>query len=1022
MKLLSTTILFFIVTTFLFAQKNSDLYNNVSRTPTGEIRCLTMEADAQSRALHPDRGTLEQFEQWLTPKIEAYKRERAENPNRLPPVLTIPVVVHVIHNGDALGTGENINDAQVLSQIRVLNEDFRRMLGTPGHNTHPDGADVEVEFCMAQTDPLGQATNGINRVNYGVASFGTQGAVETMKAATSWTPTEYLNMWSVRFGGGMAGILGYAQFPDASGLPGMPGSGGPANTDGVVSTFDAFGSQAYAAGTYNPTYNLGRTMTHEVGHWVGLRHIWGDGNCGVDDFCADTPTSDAANYGCPTTHVSCTTVDMVRNYMDYTDDNCMNIFTDDQKTRIRTVMSVSPRRMELPSSTKCQPPSPVIAFTTDATAINEGTDCSYQDVVLTLTIARPPSANATVTFTTSGTATGSGMDYDIFPASVVFPAGATPTRNVTVRIYNDGLVEPTENLTVGMTLNTTGDAIITSGDLQDHTISITDNDYAPSPGVQINIMNADFNAGANGFTSTGNAGSDFFVLGTAVTASSAFWTVQNTNNTQFAYTNDDRCNCNKNNDRLISPVFSLVGYANATLTFDHAFASVNPEVGEVLISTNGGTTWAVLQTLTNTSTDLGAGAFTTPWVNGVSINLAAYLGQANMRLAFRYSDGGGAASWMYGMAIDNVRIFSNTTATIQEAVNSANSDNVQVRANETVHWYDPATNNVMGTIQNTSAWNYSCTTVEVDRSQASVGAATAPFWNTIAADYLMAKTFYVNPLNNTPAGTYNVTFYFTNAEVTAWEMATGKSRNDLKIVKVANNPISAVTAGNYLSHTIEVIPAVLGSFGTHVTLTANFSTGFSGFGFGDPTPLTLPIELLSFNGYRETDEVRLRWATTSETNNDYFVLQRAANGIDFEDLANIKGVGTSTKVNSYEYLDRNPLNGYNYYRLVQYDFDGSHSKSGVITVDMTGDAPVPIVLAPNPVRNGLNVTFNTVYKGEVSLEIFDAIGQKMMETHNMPVEVGANQIHLDVRAFAQGMYLIRMAQGPKVYTERFVKD
>ena len=1024
MKLLYTTLLTFLGAFTLFAQKNPDLYQNVPKTPTGEIRCLTMEADAQSRALHPDRGTLEQFEQWLAPKIEAYKRERAENPNRLPPVLTIPVVVHVIHNGDAVGTGENISDAQVLSQIRVLNEDFRRMTGTPGFNTNPVGADVEVEFCMAQTDPLGNATNGIDRVNYGTASFNSTAAVDAMKTNTFWPPTEYLNMWTVRFGGGAAGLLGYAQFPDGSGLGGMPASGGAANTDGVVSTFDAFGSQAYAAGTYNPTYNLGRTMTHEVGHWVGLRHIWGDGNCGVDDFCNDTPGSDASNFGCPNTN-SCADPapdprDMVENYMDYTDDACMNIFTNDQKTRIRTVFSVSPRRMELPSSTKCNPPAPIIGFTTDVSAINEGTDCGFQDVVLTLSIALAPSANATVTFTGAGTATGGGVDYDIFPASVVFPAGSTPTRNVTVRIYNDGLVEPNETVLIGMTLSTSGDALITTGDLKDHEITINDDDYAPSPSVTINVINADFNTGANGFTSTGNAGSDFFVLGTAATASSAFWTVENTNATQFAYTNDDRCNCNKNNDMLISPVFSLAGLTNATLTFDHAFAdAVAAEVGEVRISTNGGGTWTTIQTLTNTSTALGGGAFSTPWVNGNSINLAAYLGQTNLRIAFRYRDGNG---WNYGMAIDNVRIFSNTVAVIQEDVNSTNKDNIQVRANETVHWYDPVTDNVMGTIQNTSTWNYGCTTVEVDRSQATAGAATAPFWNAVAGDRLMAKTFYVDPASNNASGTYNVTFYFTDAEVSAWEAATGKSRNNLKIVKVANNPISAVNAVNYGGFNIEVIPATLGTFGTDVTLTASFSSGFSGFGFGDPTPpVILATELLSFKAYREVDDVRLQWSTETETNSSHFVLQRSSNGIEFEDLATIAAAGTSTSIKSYNYLDENPINGMNYYRLVQVDLDDNATKTAVISVDMTSEAPTPIVLAPNPVRNGLKVTFNTFYDGEVSMELFDVIGQKVMKTYNMPVQAGANSIHLDVRNFPQGIYLIRIVQGPRIYTERFVK-
>ena len=353
MKIVLST-LFLFLAVYTYAQ---EITFKSTRDSNGFIRCHTMEADSIRRAEDPKLGSF--FES----TIDNILNSGAPIYSTKATLITIPVVVHVIHNGDALGASENINNEQVLSQIRVLNEDFRRMLGTPGYNSSSVGADIEIEFCMAQIDPNGNSTNGINRVNYGSASFTSNAAVETMKANTIWDPTKYLNMWSVRFSGGMAGTLGYAQFPSNSGLGGMPANGGNANTDGVVSSFDAFGSQAYAPGAYNATYNLGRTMTHEIGHWFGLRHIWGDGGCTVDDFCNDTPGSDGANFGCPNTN-SCTDPspnprDMVENYMDYTDDACMNVFTADQKARIRTVMTLSPRRMELASSTVCAVVLPV---------------------------------------------------------------------------------------------------------------------------------------------------------------------------------------------------------------------------------------------------------------------------------------------------------------------------------------------------------------------------------------------------------------------------------------------------------------------------------------------------------------------------------------------------------------------------------------------------------------------------------------------------------------------------------------
>mgnify|MGYP003657238790 FL=1 len=180
--------------------------------PDGKKRCATMEVDSIRRANDPGMSSLYEQEMWLQQKIAEYKAEQLANPTKSMPVLTIPVVVHVIHNGDAVGSGENISDAQVISQITVLNEDFRKMLGTNGYNTDPVGADVEIEFCLAVVDPTGAPTNGIDRVNYGVAQFASTGAVETMKPTTIWNPDDYMNMWSVNIGGG---LLGYAQFPPA---------------------------------------------------------------------------------------------------------------------------------------------------------------------------------------------------------------------------------------------------------------------------------------------------------------------------------------------------------------------------------------------------------------------------------------------------------------------------------------------------------------------------------------------------------------------------------------------------------------------------------------------------------------------------------------------------------------------------------------------------------------------------------------------------------------------------------------
>jgi len=323
-------------------------------SPTfSQEKCASMYMDSLRRV---EQGTesLQDFENWLQTLMAKSPQNVHYNGSRA--VVTIPVVVHIIHNGDAVGAGENISAAQINSQITVLNEDFRRLMGTPGFNTNAIGADVEIEWCMAVIDPNGNIMPepGIDRVNLGAASYSSTNTINSsVKPQTYWNPERYCNIWSVNFSGS---TLGYAQFPNAN-LQGIGTNNGGATTDGVVVRHTAFGR----VGNVSSPYNKGRTLTHELGHWLGLRHIWGDGSsCTSTDYCDDTPKATAANYGCPTKN-SCNDGtpdpnDMVQNYMDYSDDGCMNIFTLCQKTRMLTALNNAPRRAGLLNSNACTIP------------------------------------------------------------------------------------------------------------------------------------------------------------------------------------------------------------------------------------------------------------------------------------------------------------------------------------------------------------------------------------------------------------------------------------------------------------------------------------------------------------------------------------------------------------------------------------------------------------------------------------------------------------------------------------------
>ncbi|MDE0978624.1 MAG: M43 family zinc metalloprotease [Flavobacteriales bacterium] len=278
--------------------------------------------------------------------------------NQVNTVVTIPVVFHVLY---ANGT-QNISDAQIMSQLQILNDDFRR-LNNDADNTWSQAADSEVEFCLATNDPQGSPTDGILRVSTSVSSFGTSDNVKFSNSGGSdaWPAGSYLNFWVCNVGGG---ILGYAQFP-----------GGSASTDGVVCDYRYVGN----VGTATAPFDMGRTATHEVGHWLNLYHIWGDGNCNQDDQVADTPNSDAANFGCATGHQSCSSTDMVQNYMDYSDDACMNLFTSGQKSRMQALVAPGGFRASLATSDGCAPACTTGCGCTDSTACNYDSDATEDD-------------------------------------------------------------------------------------------------------------------------------------------------------------------------------------------------------------------------------------------------------------------------------------------------------------------------------------------------------------------------------------------------------------------------------------------------------------------------------------------------------------------------------------------------------------------------------------------------------------------------------------------------------------------
>jgi hypothetical protein len=301
------------------------------------------------------------------------KHEQFANNKKAVTVYNIPVIFHIIHSGQAVGTTFNISQAQVNSQITILNQDFRKtntdFATTVTQSTFVNAAaDCEINFCAAKVSPTGAilAEPGIERILASSKGWSNPGYTDayidaTIKPNSSWDPTKYLNIWIISFSDNVT--LGYAQFPTVSSgtspITDIVGFGGAANTDGVVFDYRYVGN----VGAATAPFNKGRTATHEVGHWLGLRHINGDSNCG-NDYCSDTPAQSSLTSGCPSTTggvsaAGCGTVSpnppgkMYQNYMDYSDDRCMTMFTLNQKARMQAVMANCVRRSSLATSTVC---------------------------------------------------------------------------------------------------------------------------------------------------------------------------------------------------------------------------------------------------------------------------------------------------------------------------------------------------------------------------------------------------------------------------------------------------------------------------------------------------------------------------------------------------------------------------------------------------------------------------------------------------------------------------------------------
>jgi len=326
-----------------------------------QSRCSTMEYLKKEEKL--TEVGLHSFEKWLEKRLRhSHRKSTLLGGDSL---LVIPVIIHIVHNGEEKGVNENISASQVYSQFEILNQDYGRMnadrFNTPSLFKNI-ASDTKIEFrpALVSPDSMMLEEPGIHRVAAEREEWTASELDNEIKPATSWDPNRYLNIWVADLQGS---TLGYSSWPKEPGIIGVPQENAPPEEEGVVVSYHVFGSNYTSRGAFeqlsDSRYDRGRTTTHEMGHYFGLLHPWGfTGGCGDDDFCDDTPTTsrnrDDIDFPCsfPDEQNTCSDgssdlPDMFQNFMDYTADQCMNLFTSDQTDRMRAVITGAPRRASL---------------------------------------------------------------------------------------------------------------------------------------------------------------------------------------------------------------------------------------------------------------------------------------------------------------------------------------------------------------------------------------------------------------------------------------------------------------------------------------------------------------------------------------------------------------------------------------------------------------------------------------------------------------------------------------------------
>lgn len=972
-------------------------------------RCYTVEQIKKIKANNPNIQSDQQFEDWLQPLVKQHKQKNSAANNRVPVLnYTLPVIFHVVHNAETVGSGNNITAARMQAQILQLNKDFANLSGSP----YAAATNTGIQFALATKDPSGNNLSepGIERINRSTKSwtappYTADYVDETIKPNSYWDPTRYLNIWLVDMSD--EGILGYATFPSASTLSGLDNSE-TVQTAGLAVDPTTVGSvfTSTTCGSVSNPYTLGKTLTHEIGHFLGLRHIWGDANCGTD-YCDDTPIHFEDNYGKPShpKSNSCGTADeMFENYMDYCDDDVLNTFTADQVDRMQTVLLNSTRRKTLPTSNvgfTFPTGSNKIGFAICAGAIavsetgNAGTTQRYKDIPLAINVENVATGSATITLNVTGTAV-SGVDYVLLSNTLNFVANDA-SKTAILRILDNATNDGNKALTI--TYSISGSGVTANTTAQSLSVNIIDNDFVSISNTTVNLFSNNFDGNNAVWSTLSDGGNNVFTIssnGSAGGSGACAHITSNTTTRPNIYDVDDASVA-----VLRTPLIDATGYKNVKVTYKYRVWGEEYQ-GDLfdygaLVYFNENTPTTIAGSLSN---DYAAAETATNAISGNETinNLTTLTNSNKFYLGFYWEndDNSGEAP---GLNIDDVVVSADGTK-IETTVSSSYTYNVGTSGSNsyfksTSNDYMIATVKSLGTLVN----NITASITEAGTDRLNITSGTSTFLRS-------RKVIKIVPTTADNTTQYTATIYFTTAEVSSWPDAS-----ILKVIKIKNGttPSDNLNSNNsaLLTPTVDDQRTVNGYIAYTFT-----TTGFGSYMLVDGATV-LPVSLLSFDATAEKNNVHLTWSTSNEINNVGFDVQRSTNGTAFTTIGFVPSkIGNS---NTYSFNDGAVVsNTKYYYRLLQKDADGKTGLSNIVSVIFNG-ASSNVRITPNPVKNLLTIRYN-VPTTVVDVIVVDVLGRKVYATK------ASGTILVNTEAWTKGGYFIQVNDGNSVQSYKVIKD